>query len=66
MNRINEALESKGISLTELTNLLGKSFIWSIYMRPKKVQPQISILYQIADILKIDVRDLLVSKEIKK
>ena len=66
MNRIKEVLESKGISQTELANLLGKSFNMVNLYATNKVQPPISILYQIADILKIDVRDLLVPNEIKK
>lgn len=66
MNRIKEVLESKGISQTELANLLGKSFNMVNLYATNKVQPPISILYQIADILNIDVRDLLVPNEIKK
>ncbi len=66
MNRIKEVLESKGISQTELANLLGKSFNMVNLYATNKVQPPISILYQIADILNIDVRDLLVPNKIKK
>lgn len=66
MNRIKEVLESKGISQTELANLLGKSFNMVNLYATNKVQPPISILYQIADTLNIDVRDLLVPNEIKK
>ncbi len=66
MNRIKEVLESKGISQTELANLLGKSFNMVNLYATNKVQPPISILYQIADILKIDVRDLLVPNKIQK
>lgn len=60
MNRIKEILESKGISQTELANLLGKSFNMVNLYATNKVQPPISILYQIAEILNVDVRELLV------
>lgn len=60
MNRIKEILESKGISQTELANLLGKSFNMVNLYATNKVQPPISILYQIAEILNVDVRGLLV------
>lgn len=60
MNRIKEILESKGISQTDLANLLGKSFNMVNLYATNKVQPPISILYQIAEILNVDVRELLV------
>ena len=60
MNRIKEILESKGISQTELANLLGKSFNMVNLYATNKVQPPVSILYQIAEILNVDVRELLV------
>lgn len=40
MNRIKEILESKGISQTELANLLGISLIWLICMQPTKYNHQ--------------------------
>ena len=59
MNRIKEALKTKGVSQTELANKLGKTFnIVNLYAS-NKVQPPIPVLYQIADILKMDVRELL-------
>ncbi|MBQ7941075.1 MAG: helix-turn-helix transcriptional regulator [Muribaculaceae bacterium] len=60
MNRIKEMLESKGISQTELASLLGKSFNMVNLYATNKVQPPIAILYQIAEILNVDVRELLV------
>ncbi len=59
MNRIKEVLETKGISQTELANRLGKTFNMVNLYATNKVQPPIPVLYQIADILKIDVRELL-------
>ncbi len=66
MNRIKELLEARGISQTELADRLGKSFNMVNLYATNKVQPPISVLYQIADILNIDVRDLLVPNQIKE
>lgn len=60
MNRIKEVLEAKGISQTELANRLGKTFNMVNLYATNKVQPPISVLYRIANILKIDVRELLI------
>lgn len=64
MNKIKEVLEARGISQTELADRLGKSFNMVNLYATNKVQPPISVLYQIADILNIDVRDLLVPNQI--
>ena len=65
MNRIKEALAARGISQTELANKLGKTFNMVNLYASNKVQPPIPVLYQIADILKMDVRELLLpNKEI--
>lgn len=64
MNKIKEILEVKGLSQTELADRLGKSFNMVNLYATNKVQPPISVLYQIADILNIDVRDLLVPNQI--
>ncbi len=65
MNRIKEVLEVRGISQTELADRLGKSFNMVNLYATNKVQPPIPVLYQIADVLNIDVRDLLVPNQIK-
>ena len=65
MNRIKEVLETKGISQTELANRLEKSFNMVNLYATNKVQPPIPVLYQIADILNIDVRDLLIPNQVK-
>lgn len=65
MNRIKQELDAKGISQTELANRLGKTFNMVNLYATNKVQPPIPVLYQIADILNIDVRDLLVSNKTK-
>lgn len=64
MNKIKEILDARGISQTELAYRLGKSFNMVNLYATNKVQPPISVLYQIADILNIDVRDLLVPNQI--
>lgn len=59
MNRIKEFLEKKGISQTDLAHQLGKSFNMVNLYATNKVQPPIPVLYEIANILQVDVRDLL-------
>lgn len=59
MNRIKELLEIKGVTQTDLANQLGKSFNMINLYASNKVQPPIPVLYQIANILKVDVRELL-------
>ena len=59
MNRIKEFLEIKGMSQTDLAHKLGKSFNMVNLYATNKVQPPIPVLYEIADILGIDVRELL-------
>ena len=63
MNRIKEFLEAKGMSQTDLAHQLGKSFnIVNLYAA-NKVQPPIPVLYRIAEILNVDVRELLVGSK---
>lgn len=64
MNRIKEALDAKGITQTELANRLGKTFNMVNLYSTNKVQPPIHVLYQIANILDVDVRELLVSNKL--
>ncbi|EIY18797.1 XRE family transcriptional regulator [Bacteroides sp. AM18-9] len=59
MNRIREFLEVKGITQTDLAHRLGKSFNMVNLYVTNKVQPPIPVLYEIADILDVDVRKLL-------
>lgn len=65
MNRIKEVLDEKGISQTELANMLGKSFNMVNLYATNKVQPPVPVLYQIAELLNIDVRTLLIPNKIK-
>lgn len=61
MNRIKEILERKGVSQTDLAHRLGKTFNMVNLYATNKVQPPIPILYKIAEILDVDIRELLVS-----
>lgn len=61
MNRIKEFLAIRGISQTDLAHRLGKSFNTVNLYAANKVQPPIPVLYKIANILQVDVRDLLTS-----
>lgn len=59
LNQIKEVLENKGISQTWLANRLGKSFSMVNAYVCNRRQPTLEILYQIAEILHVSVKDLL-------
>lgn len=66
MNRIKEVLEEKGIKQTWLAEQLGKSYnMVNAYVQNRK-QPRLEILYEIANILEIDVKELLKSNKVTK
>ena len=55
-------LEEKGIKQTWLAEKLGKSFsIVNSYVCNRR-QPSLEVLFEIADILQIDVKELIKSK----
>ena len=65
MNCIKEVLENQGRSQRWLADKLGKSYnMVNAYVQNRQ-QPRIEILYEIADLLAIDVKDLLVSNKIE-
>lgn len=64
MNRIKEVLEEKGIKQTWLAEQLGKSYNMVNGYVQNRQQPRLEILYEIAKILNVEVKDLLI--EIKK
>lgn len=64
MSRIKEVLDAKGISQPALVNRLGKAFNMINLYTTNRVQTPIHVLYQIAEISDIDVRELLVSNKI--
>jgi len=60
MNRIKEVLEKKGIKQTWLAEKLDKSYnIVNGYVQNRQ-QPRLEVLYEIAKILEVDVKDLLI------
>jgi len=65
MNRIKEVLEEKGIKQTWLTNKLGKSYNMVNGYVQNRQQPRLEILFEIANILEIDVKELLKSNKEK-
>ena len=61
MNRIKEILEEKGIKQKWLALQMQKSYnMVNSYVQNRR-QPSLSDLYRIAEILDIDVKELLVS-----
>ena len=63
MNRIKEVLAQKGIKQTWLANQLGKSFNMVNSYAQNRRQPPIEVLYRIAELLDVDVRDLLIENQ---
>ena len=65
MNRIKEVLVEKGIKQTWLSEKLGKSYpVINGYVQ-NRVQPKLEVLYEIARLLDIDPKELLVSPKKK-
>ena len=63
MNRIKEVLEEKGIKQTWLAEKLGKSYnMMNSYVQNRQ-QPRLEVLMQIAEILDVDIKDLIVSNK---
>ena len=58
MNRIKEVLEEKGIKQTWLAEKLGKSYNMVNGYVQNRQQPRLEILYEIAKILEVNVKDL--------
>ena len=61
MNRIKEVLEEKGIKQTWLAEQLGKSYNMVNAYAQNRQPPRLETLMEIANILDIDVKDLIVS-----
>jgi transcriptional regulator with XRE-family HTH domain len=61
MNRIKEVLDKKGIKQKWLAEQLGKSFnMVNAYAHNRRQLPM-EVLYKIAELLDVDVKDLLIS-----
>ncbi|WP_209332056.1 helix-turn-helix domain-containing protein [Lunatimonas salinarum] len=65
MNRIKEVLEEKRIKQTWLADKLGKSYNMVNGYVQNRQQPRLEILFEIANILEIDVKELLKSNKKK-
>ncbi len=63
MNRIKEVLEQKGIKQTWLAQKLGKSYNMVNAYSQNRQQPRLETLMDIAEILDIDVKELIVSNK---
>ena len=59
MNRIKEVLQEKGMTQTLLAEQLGKSYnMVNAYVQNRQ-QPRLEVLFEIAKILRVNVRDLI-------
>lgn len=65
MNRIKEVLDEKGIKQTWLAEKLGKSYNMVNGYVQNRQQPRLEVLNEIADILDVDVKELIVSSKDK-
>jgi putative transcriptional regulator len=63
MNRIKEVLKEKGIKQIWLAEKLGKSYnMVNAYVQNRQ-QPRLEVLMSIAEILDIDVKELIISNK---
>ncbi len=63
MNRIKEVLEEKGIKQIWLAEKLNKSYNMVNGYVQNRQQPRLEILMEIAEILDVDVKDLIISNK---
>lgn len=63
MNRIKEVLDDKGIKQTWLSSKLDKSYNMVNSYVTNKRQPSVEVLYKIADLLQVSVKDLLIENK---
>ena len=61
MNRIKEVLKQKGIKQIWLADKLGKSYNMVNGYVQNRQQPRLEVLNDIAEILDIDIKELIVS-----
>ncbi len=66
MNRIKEVLEQKGIKQIWLAEQLGKSYNMVHSYAQNKRQPSLEDLYKIAEILNIEITELLVKNKVNE
>ncbi|TPE43607.1 helix-turn-helix domain-containing protein [Pontibacter mangrovi] len=63
MNRIKEVLTEKGMSQTWLAQRIGKSYNMVNSYAQNRKQPRLEVLWSIAEVLDIDVKELIVSNK---
>ena len=63
MNRIKEVLEQKGIKQIWLAEKLEKSYNMVNSYAQNRRQPSLEDLYKIAEILDVDIKELIVSNK---
>ena len=66
MNRIKEVLEQKGIKQTWLAEKLGKSYNMINAYAQNRQQSRLETLMAIAEILDVDVKELIISNKEQK
>lgn len=66
MNRIKQVLEEKGIKQKWLAEKLGKSYNMVNGYVQNRQQPRLEVLYEIAKILDVKVKDLLIELNSEK
>ena len=62
LNRIKAVLTDKGISQTWLAKQLDKSFSFVNAYACNRIQPNLDTLQQIAEILQVDLKELITDK----
>ena len=63
MNRIKDVLQEKGIKQTWLADKLGKSYNMVNGYVQNRQQPRLEVLSEIANVLNVDIKDLIVSSK---
>ena len=66
MNRIKEVLKQKGIKQIWLADKLGKSYNMVNGYVQNRQQPRLEVLSEIANVLNVDVRELITSTKKEK
>ena len=65
MNRIKEILEEKGIKQKWLAEKLKKSYNMVNSYVQNRQQPRLEVLFEIAEILDVEVKDLIIERKDK-
>ena len=66
MNRIKEVLKEKGIKQIWLADKLGKSYNMVNGYVQNRQQPRLEVLNDIAEILNVDIKELIISSKEEK